>query len=128
MIFALISGTLFRNPEQRVSKSGKPFTTATMRVKDGDAAQFVRVTAFFESAQTELLRLSDGDSLSVQGPFKAETYVANSGETKISLSIVTDKILPLKQQPKQRQEKAPASCPRQEPAPFDDGLPDWGAK
>jgi hypothetical protein len=36
----LISGTLYRAPEQRTSKSGKPFVTGTLRVKDGDA--FIR--------------------------------------------------------------------------------------
>jgi hypothetical protein len=28
--------TLFRPPEQRTSKAGKPFVSATVRVKDGD--------------------------------------------------------------------------------------------
>jgi hypothetical protein len=32
----LITGTLFRPPEQRTSKAGRPFVTATIRVKDGD--------------------------------------------------------------------------------------------
>ena len=37
--YALISGQLFRAPEQRTSKAGKPFVTATIRAKDGDASQ-----------------------------------------------------------------------------------------
>jgi len=32
----LISGTLFREPEQRTSKTGEPFVTATIRAKYGD--------------------------------------------------------------------------------------------
>jgi hypothetical protein len=32
----LITGTLFRAPEQRTSKAGKPFVTATLKAKDGD--------------------------------------------------------------------------------------------
>jgi hypothetical protein len=32
----LITGTLFRAPEQRTSKNGKPFVTATLKAKDGD--------------------------------------------------------------------------------------------
>jgi hypothetical protein len=36
---ALVTGTLFRPPEQRTSKSGKPFVTATIRVKRGDPSQ-----------------------------------------------------------------------------------------
>ncbi len=30
----LVSGTLFREPEQRTSKAGKPFVTATLKAKD----------------------------------------------------------------------------------------------
>jgi hypothetical protein len=29
----LVTGTLFRPPEQRTSKAGKPFVTATVRAK-----------------------------------------------------------------------------------------------
>jgi hypothetical protein len=32
----LVTGTLFRPPEQRTSKAGKPFVTATIRTKDDD--------------------------------------------------------------------------------------------
>jgi hypothetical protein len=53
----LISGTLFRKPEQRTSKAGKPFVTATIRAKDGDASQWWKVLAFPESVQAELMRL-----------------------------------------------------------------------
>ena len=35
--FAIVTGALFRAPEQRTSKAGKPFVTATIRAKDGDA-------------------------------------------------------------------------------------------
>jgi len=104
MIYALAQGTLFRSPEQRTSKTGKPFVTATIRSKDGDASQFIRIVSFSESGQGELLLLDDGDALSVQGPLKVETYVASNGETRISLSLVADKILPLKAPSKQRKE------------------------
>jgi hypothetical protein len=33
---ALVTGILFRAPEQRTSKAGKPFVSAIVRVKDGD--------------------------------------------------------------------------------------------
>jgi hypothetical protein len=34
--FILIAGTLFRNPERRTSKAGKPYVKATLRAKDGE--------------------------------------------------------------------------------------------
>jgi hypothetical protein len=61
---ALVTGTLFRAPEQRTSKAGKPFVVATIRVKDGDpstgsgqASQWWNVLAFSESARGAGYRL-----------------------------------------------------------------------
>ena len=93
---ALVTGTLFRPPEQRTSKAGKPFVTATIRVKDGDGAQWWKVLAFSESIQAELMRLADGDAISAQGAFKAELY-DKDGEKRLSLSIVANKVLALRQ-------------------------------
>jgi hypothetical protein len=70
----LVTGTLFRPPEQRTSKAHKRFVTATIRAKDGDESQWWKVLAFSESIQAELMRLADGDTISVQGAFKAELY------------------------------------------------------
>jgi hypothetical protein len=87
MISALITGALFRSAESRTSKSGKQFVTATVRIKDGDGSQFVRLVAFSESAQAELLRLQDGDCFSAQGQFKAEIY-AKDGNSHCRLSPI----------------------------------------
>jgi single-stranded DNA-binding protein len=105
MIHCLVSGTLFREVAQRTSKTGKPYVVTTIRIKDGDAWQFIRATAFNETAQSELLQLSEGDALAVTGPLKAELYTAQNGETKIALSIIADKVLPLKQHPKKQEVK-----------------------
>ena len=67
MISALVAGTLFRSPEHKMSKSGKDYISAKMKVRDGDYVAWIRVTVFSESAQAELMRLGDGDALSVQG-------------------------------------------------------------
>jgi single-stranded DNA-binding protein len=125
MTFALVNGQLFRAPEQKTSKSGKPYVTATIRAKDGDASQFWRVTAFSETAQAELMRLGDGDAVSVQGPLKVETY-EKDGATKLSMSLIADRAVGLRQPPKER--KAPASGPQHDApylggaAAFDDSI------
>ena len=103
--YAIVTGSLWKPPEPRTSKAGNPFVTATIRAKDGDAAQWWKIVAFSEDVQTELMRLVEGDVLSVQGSFKAELYTAQNGETKISLSIIADNVLPLKKQPKEREVK-----------------------
>jgi single-stranded DNA-binding protein len=124
MTYALVTGALFRAPEQRTSKAGKLFVTATIRAKDGDASQFWRMTAFSESAQAELMRLGDGDAVSVQGSFKVELYTPDGGETKLSLSIVADRVLALRQPPKQRKApKEPEASYRGGAAAFDDSIP-----
>jgi single-stranded DNA-binding protein len=97
----IVTGTLFRPPEQRTSKAGKPFVTATIRVKDGDDAQWWKVLAFSENIQAELMRLADGDAKSVQGAFKAELY-EKDGEKRLSLSIIADNVLALLQLSKAR--------------------------
>jgi hypothetical protein len=113
---ALVSGTLFKSAEQRTSKSGRAFVTATIKAKAGESVEWWRFTAFSESAQAELLWLSDGDARSVQGPFKAELYTKD-GEPRISLGVTVERILPLRQESKPRQPKAvtpPDNRPRDE--------------
>jgi single-stranded DNA-binding protein len=109
MTAALVTGTLYRSPEQRTGKTGRPFVTATIKAKDGESFQWWRVTAFSESAQAELLRLDEGDHVSVQGNFKAELY-----ETRLSLSIIADQVLAVRQPPKER------ARPKEREAPPDD--------
>jgi hypothetical protein len=102
--FVLITGTLFRTPEQRTSKTGNPFVTATLKVKDGDGVAWWKLLVFSESAQAELMRLSDGDALSAQGAFKVEPYDKN-GETRIGFTLFADRVLPLKSAPRDRKPK-----------------------
>jgi single-stranded DNA-binding protein len=123
MTYALVSGQLFRAPEQRTSKAGKPFVTATIRAKDGEASQWWRVTAFSESAQAELMRLGEGDSCSVQGSFKAELYPPEGTPPKVSLSIVADHVLALRQPPRERKAKTSGDAARGGAAAFDDSIP-----
>src|ERR1019366_3553423 len=100
MIAALVTGALFKAPEGRISKGGKPFVAATIRAKDGDAMTFIRIVAFSETACAELLRLKEGDSVAIQGPLKAELYKPEGGEPKISFSMVADQVLALRHPPK----------------------------
>lgn len=107
-IQALVAGAIFREPEQCTSKAGKPFVTATIKCKDGENVQSVRVVAFAEVAQSELMLLTDGDALSVQGSFKAETF-EKDGQARISLSIIADNVLALRQ-PGRKKAEIPASA------------------
>jgi single-stranded DNA-binding protein len=114
----LINGTIFRAPESRVSKAGKPFWTATIKAKGDDATAWWKIIVFSDSAGAELMRLSDGDALAAQGSLRVETY-ERDGLTKISLTCIADTVLPLRAAPKQREKKdpAPAPAPSEKPAP-----------
>jgi hypothetical protein len=79
MIAALVSGTLSKRAESRQSKGGKAFVTGTIRSNDGDSSQFVRFVGFPENARAELLRLREGDAVSVQGALKCELYRPEGG-------------------------------------------------
>ncbi len=61
--FAIVTGVLFKTPEQRTSKTGKPFVTAIIRVRDGEAPVWWKIVAFAEDVRTELARLDEGELL-----------------------------------------------------------------
>ncbi len=100
--YVLITGTLFRPPEQRTSKYGLPFATATLRVKYSEDVQWWKILAFGESAQAELMRMFEGSAIACQGALRVDTYQTESGETKVSLTCLADSILALNSRPKER--------------------------
>jgi single-stranded DNA-binding protein len=92
---------------------------------DGENSQFWSLVAFPETAQSELLRLNAGDSVSVHGALKAETY-KKTGVTIISLSVVVDSVLPLRAPTKPRSEpehRALDTSSSQATSCFDDAAP-----
>lgn len=115
---ALISGKLQRDPERKMSKAGKPFSTATLREGDGDAVTWWTVLAFAEDAIEELSRLKAGDGMAATGPFKAETYEKN-GEKRVSFTLFADRVISAKKQKRELSRHA-AAGPQQDRF-FDDG-------
>ncbi len=132
--YALISGVIFRAPTQKIAKSGKPFTTCTVKAgaDDNTGGDFWNVLIFSESAQIEMLRLEIGDAVSIRGKFKIETY-EKDGQTRISRSIFADAALGLRPAPRTTKAKAaakPAPSSQEQASdaptgapPFDDGIP-----
>jgi single-stranded DNA-binding protein len=104
----LITGALYREPEQRRSKGGKPFVTATIR----DEGQFWNVLAFSESVQADLMQLAGGDALSVQGELRAELYRPENGEPRVNLTIIAESVLPLRLRARRRGPKAADAAAR----------------
>jgi hypothetical protein len=129
-VAVLISGSLFKNPEIKISRSGKTYASASIRTAsaDGTTADFWNLLVFSETVQAELMRLGEGEKLSVQGSLRLEIF-----NGKISRSVFVDAILPLRAASREKKAKAAKSAPTasQESAnitpnsapPFDDGIP-----
>jgi single-stranded DNA-binding protein len=114
--YALITGVIFRAPQQKTAKTGKLFTTCTVKVGSDDSASsdFWNVLAFSDTAQAELLRLRAGDALSAQGSLKVELYQKDGGEVRISRTIFANAVLALRAAPKERKPTAKAAPTSQE--------------
>jgi single-stranded DNA-binding protein len=121
-VFALIQGSLVKAPESRVSRQGNSFVMATLRVASGNESHYWRLFVFSESAQAELMRIGEGDSLACQGTPKFEIYRPADGEPRVSLSITVDHVLALRQPPKEKKPKAAALARSEKPAPDRSGL------
>jgi hypothetical protein len=107
-VAVLISGSLFREPQQRTSQSGKRYVVATIKATttDNSGSDFWSIMCFSESAGAELMRLAVGERLAVQGAPKFSTYT-KGGETKVSQTVFVDHVMALRQPPKERKPKAP---------------------
>ena len=94
MIEALMSGKLVGKPEARTSKSGRTFVTARLRVAaGGEDTNFVRLTAFSDTAGAALLALDDGDATAVAGTLKPGAWVDRDGAVTPNLDLVVAQVL-----------------------------------
>jgi single-stranded DNA-binding protein len=128
-VFVLISGSLWRGPGTRQSKtSGKPFVTALLKAGTPTDALWCNVVAFDQAAQSELLRLQTGDALSVQGTGKISVF-EKAGEHRASLDVTAAHVLALRQPKpaKAKQDTTSRKAGDRETAPtqpeFDDAVP-----
>lgn len=95
MIDALILGRLVGKPTQRTGGSGKPFTTARVRVAARDSETlFVSVIAFSASAQAALLALDDGEGVALAGELSPKIWTPkDGGEPRPALDMVAHAVL-----------------------------------
>jgi hypothetical protein len=130
-VSVMVTGSLFRSAVQKTAKSGKQYTTATLKAAAGGEVEFWSALAFGETEQAALLNLAEGEKCAVQGSMKVEAK-AGDGEVKIYRTVFVDAALALKPVPRERKpsnaaaKRDTASAPARA-APFDDGLPEqWG--
>jgi single-stranded DNA-binding protein len=94
MLEVLMSGRLIRDPATRTGPSGKPFTTALLRVQtDGnDGEGMVASCIAFGETGERLGRLRAGDAASVSGPARL-TQWQKDGETRHGLNVTVQAVL-----------------------------------
>jgi single-stranded DNA-binding protein len=76
--FVLITGVLSADPQQRTGSTGKPFSTAVIRVGDGDDGFTASCIAFGDAA-SRLLEFSKGEPIAVSGRAKLSAWVGRDG-------------------------------------------------
>jgi single-stranded DNA-binding protein len=106
----LISGSIFKEPQQRTSQSGKSYVVTTIKAAAADNASsdFWSALAFGITAGAELMRLGLNERVAVQGSLKLETFTKD-GEPRISRTIFVDHVLAVRQPPKEKKPKKPAA-------------------
>ena len=140
MIRALITGTVYGEPQARTSQAGKKYATAKVKADSGKGdggVVWCSIVAFGEQAD-RLLRLANGAALSIAGKAEITGWLDKQGEPKGGLSIVVDELATLKGKPRppqgerdtrpyppaQRSKPAPAHGPAPRPD-FNDELPEF---
>ena len=118
---ALITGTLYGDPQARTSQAGKSFTTAKVKAdgKDGSTL-WISVVAFGDLAD-RLLTMRANNAVALSGKLEVSAYTAKNGEPAAGLSVVCDELATLKAKPRPRAQQPVI-------AGFDDDLPDWEAQ
>ena len=103
---AILHGVLFRAPEAKTSKTGRPYAVATIREGAGDSVRWWKCFVFGESAVEEVLRLGDGEPIAIAGAFDCKVYVPSSGESRLSWRITADAVISAGTKPNAREKRS----------------------
>lgn len=114
MLNALASGQIIREPKSGTSASGTRWANTTIRCATGTDKEGAALTAFvnvvaFGDVADGLSRLTQGDSVSVQGPLRQTEYQAKDGTARNGLEIVANALLTAYQISKKRGDQGKTS-------------------
>ena len=90
---AIVSGVIHKAPEAKTAKAGSTYAALTLREKTGQATRWWKVFVFSDALREEVLRLSDGEPLSVAGEFSVDVWSPEGREPRVNLSLIADGLL-----------------------------------
>jgi hypothetical protein len=93
LIRGLIAGSLARQPEERQSKVGKPYTLASIREGSGDKARWISAFLFSDETRGAVAGMTAGEAIAIAGEIDAEVYVPEGGQPRVSWSVKVDAVL-----------------------------------
>ena len=92
----IIIGNLTKDPETRVTQSGKTvcsFDVAVNERRGGqDSTAYFLVSAWEKQGENCQRYLSKGKKVFVAGPVSARAYTTGSGETRVSVEIMANEV------------------------------------
>jgi len=94
MIDGLVAGRLLDDPEQRVGRGDSRFVVARVRATsdEGDSL-IINVIAFDDAPCTALLRLCEGDAVTLAGSLSPKVWTDKQGFVKPALDLIARRVL-----------------------------------
>ena len=88
-IEAAFFGTLGRDAESKVSRTGKPYVRLNVAVGTGDATQWVNVMTFDPEAIAAVDRMQKGCRVYCEGKLTLGEWTASDGSKRSGLSVMS---------------------------------------
>lgn len=82
-------GVVARDAVARNSKNGKPYARFSVRVGDGDTAQFASVMYFGGDAADLADKLAKGAKVYVEGTIKLDEWTASDGAKRTGMNVTS---------------------------------------
>ena len=125
-IEAALFGTLGRDAEPKISKSGKDYLRLNVAVSEGEATTWVNVTAFDPKAIENAAGFVKGARVYVEGKLSLSEWTAHDGTTRHGLSVMSwhCRLSQIgRAKPKREKAKPPEPQAATASAAFDDEIP-----
>lgn len=123
-IEAALFGTLGRDAESKISKSGKTYLRLNVACESGDATTWVSVMAFDPKAIENAAGFVKGSRVYVEGKLSQTEWTSQDGTTRHGLSVMSWHCrLAEIGRGKPRREKSKPTAPQTGGSIFDDEIP-----